>query len=171
MSSDLAVTLRSFFYVALFPVSNLVLRVGTIMAERFLYLPLVGFAACLAWGIARGLRPLVSRLARRGIADQLAWAALCIALCLPYVARTAARNRDWRDSIALFRATIETSPRSHFTVPLTSTQRCVSRRDVTSKLKPRPFGCLPVTQIAASADRMMKSRRPLPSTGACGRSP
>jgi hypothetical protein len=102
-----------FFHVALFPVSNLALRIGTIMAERFLYLPLVGFAACLACAVARGLRPLVSRLPRSGVAAQMAWAALCVVLCLPYVARTATRNRDWRDSVTLFRATIETSPHSY----------------------------------------------------------
>ncbi|HEY1220333.1 MAG TPA: glycosyltransferase family 39 protein, partial [Bryobacteraceae bacterium] len=34
----------AFFFAAILPTSNLLIRIGTIMAERFLYLPSVGFA-------------------------------------------------------------------------------------------------------------------------------
>ena len=37
----------AFFFAALAPTSNLAILIGTIMAERFLYLPSIGFAGCL----------------------------------------------------------------------------------------------------------------------------
>src|SRR6202044_667815 len=37
-----------FFFVTLLPVSNLIVLIGSIMAERFLYLPSVGLAGCVA---------------------------------------------------------------------------------------------------------------------------
>src|SRR5208283_2802192 len=36
-----------FAFIAFLPTSNLVLPIGTIMAERFLYLPAIGLAICL----------------------------------------------------------------------------------------------------------------------------
>src|SRR5207249_5161801 len=41
----------AFFFLALLPTSNLVLIIGSIMAERFLYLPSIGFAGCLVAGV------------------------------------------------------------------------------------------------------------------------
>ena len=59
----------TFFFLALAPTANLAILVGTIMAERFLYLPSIGFAGCLAWlvglpasGWARAGRRRVWRL-------------------------------------------------------------------------------------------------------------
>src|ERR1019366_1140939 len=40
-----------FFFVALSPVSNVIILIGAIMAERFLYLPSVGLAGCVVTGI------------------------------------------------------------------------------------------------------------------------
>ena len=37
-----------FFFVALSPTSNLIILIGSIMAERFLYLPSVGLAGCVS---------------------------------------------------------------------------------------------------------------------------
>jgi hypothetical protein len=39
----------AFFFATLAPTSNLIIPIGTIMAERFLYLPSVGFAACVVF--------------------------------------------------------------------------------------------------------------------------
>jgi hypothetical protein len=39
------------FFIALAPTSNVFLLIGTIMAERFLYLPAVAFAACVAMAL------------------------------------------------------------------------------------------------------------------------
>jgi len=87
--------------IGLVPVANLLLPIGTIMAERLLYLPSVGFA--LASGAI--LIPLLC-------ADRKAWKLLLLLLLLLYAGRTAVRNRDWRDDESLFRAVVEAHPRS-----------------------------------------------------------
>jgi Flp pilus assembly protein TadD len=81
--------------------SNLVVPIGTIMAERLVYLPSVGFALLLGMGFAA--------LTRRFGAG--AWVVLVLVLALAG-ARTVTRNRDWRDSLALFSEAARTSPRS-----------------------------------------------------------
>ena len=49
-----------FFFAALAPASNLAILIGSIMAERFLYLPSIGLAGCVV-AAACALGPLVSR--------------------------------------------------------------------------------------------------------------
>ena len=92
------------FVVPFFIVSNVVVSIGTIMAERLMYLPSLGF--CLAAGIGldavyRSRRPL------RPIA-----AGLALLVVVGYMCRTVSRNRDWRDEYTFFRRMAETSPNS-----------------------------------------------------------
>ncbi len=83
-----------FFLVALAPTSNLLILIGSIMAERFLYLPSVGLSGCLAAGIyAVAQRPSLQRT----YGPKLAWITIGV-LCLAYAARTYARNFDGRTS-------------------------------------------------------------------------
>ncbi len=88
-----------FVGIALLPTSNLVVRIGAAMAERFLYLPSAGFAvavAALAW-----------RLKSRRTAAIVLGAA--IVLC---AGRTLARTRDWNDEFTLAATDVKTSPDS-----------------------------------------------------------
>lgn len=69
-----------FFFVAFLPTSNLLITIGSIMAERFLYLPLVGFVGAfvlaIEWIVARTLiaidsgdfTPLAARAPVRAVA-------------------------------------------------------------------------------------------------------
>src|ERR1035438_842426 len=68
----------AFFFVALVPTSNLVVLIGSIMAERFVYLPSIGLAGCVVAAIY-ALGQLVSR--QRLPALRPAWFALGL-LCL-----------------------------------------------------------------------------------------
>lgn len=81
--------------IAILPVSNLLLTIGTVMAERFLYLPAIAFALCLAalW---------------RWRAGQVA---VC-AIVLAFAARTWVRNLDWRDDRAMAESLVRASPAS-----------------------------------------------------------
>ncbi len=91
-----------FSLLALLPATNLVLVIGSIMAERFLYLPLAGFAGALAL--------IAERVARRQEAQQVSGAiALVLLLC---AGRTVVRNRDWNDEIALWSSAVQASPDS-----------------------------------------------------------
>jgi protein O-mannosyl-transferase len=93
----------AFAAITFLPASNLLFPIGTIMAERVMYLPsagLLALAAFLAAPLAAG--PTVRR-------------ALALALCLilaGFAARTWLRNRDWRDDVSLWTAAAEAAPHS-----------------------------------------------------------
>ncbi len=96
----------SAFLVPLAGSLHLLFPLGTIFAERLLYLPL--FGAALAFGIA--VEAIDKR--RRWLA-----AALVAPVALACTARLWTRIPDWRDNETLFRKTVETSPfsaRSYF---------------------------------------------------------
>jgi tetratricopeptide (TPR) repeat protein len=87
-----------FFFIAFFaatmaPTSNVIIRIGSIMAERFLYLPSVGFAGCLAMAIYAVCGRRHARFAAPAAAA---------VLCLLFAVRVYVRNRDWRDEKALW---------------------------------------------------------------------
>ena len=89
----------AFFFIALAPTANLVLAIGTIMAERFLYLPSIGLAGLMVVAAHR-LRP-----------PRAAWAAVGL-LCAAYAARTFTRNFDWLDERSLWSSAVAASPNS-----------------------------------------------------------
>ncbi len=90
--------------VAFLPIANLLIPIGTIMAERLLYLPSVGFCL-LAGALAGELRPAA------GAVRAAARAAIAVALVLLAV-RGLARLRDWRDDRTFFGSAIAVCPAS-----------------------------------------------------------
>jgi tetratricopeptide (TPR) repeat protein len=98
----------AFFFVALAPTSNLVVLIGSIMAERFVYLPSIGLAGCVVAAIY-ALGRQVSR--RRLLVVRSAWIALGF-LCLACAVRTYARNFDWVDDLSLWTSGVEVCPES-----------------------------------------------------------
>lgn len=90
----------AFFFIPLGITANLLFPIGTIKAERLLYLPSFGW--CLACGWVIGHAPTRPRVRQ----------ALLLALVAAYAGRTWVRNRDWQNDLTLFRATTATSPRS-----------------------------------------------------------
>lgn len=85
------------------PASNVPFPVGTIMAERLMYLPVLAFCVPVASGIWR----LNQRTGRSRVAFLVA--GLLIAA---YSVRTIVRNRDWHGELSLFQSALEVSPRS-----------------------------------------------------------
>ncbi len=93
----------AFAFIAIVPTSNLLILIGSIMADRFLYLPAIGFSAC----IVIGAFALGERLKSRAVAP--------IILCLVILAlgiRTWSRNSDWQDNSTLLEAGIRDTPNS-----------------------------------------------------------
>ena len=90
-----------FFFVLgllwLAPAANLAFPTGTIMAERLLYLPALGVAACVVLGIYR--------------MPKLAPVVLCVIIAALAV-RTWLRNRDWKDDLTIAEASVNASPNS-----------------------------------------------------------
>ena len=89
----------AFFFIALAPTANILMPIGTIMAERLLYLPAVGFAGCLAVVLCR--------------APGRAAVAAAIAIGLVFSARTFARNFDWKDDVTIWASAAANSPNSN----------------------------------------------------------
>jgi len=87
----------------LFPVSNLLFPIGTIMAERLIYLPSLGAIALLVWAGHAALTRTPAARSALGIV---------LVLALLLAARTVTRNRDWIDDRTLFRAAVAAQPRS-----------------------------------------------------------
>jgi len=100
------------FYLATFSVvSNLIFPIGSNMAERFMFLPSVGFSALCAMG----LYTLVNRalLQEKSLAAALRIPTTILGLLLfLYSAKTVARNFAWYDDYTLFTTDIENSPHS-----------------------------------------------------------
>jgi tetratricopeptide (TPR) repeat protein len=90
-------------FVTFLPTSNLVFPIGTIMAERFLYLPSIALAVCVVLALYA--------IGRRAGLPRLAPVALCL-IVAAFTARTWVRNSDWRDDLSLMTAAAETSPHS-----------------------------------------------------------
>jgi tetratricopeptide (TPR) repeat protein len=99
----------AFFAIAFLPVSNLLFPIGTILAERLLYLPSVGLVGAVA--------VVLSALARR-IPDgnDARFRALVATTGLVIVVlgiRTFRRNQDWRDELSLWTSAAQASPNSY----------------------------------------------------------
>jgi tetratricopeptide (TPR) repeat protein len=94
--------LLGFSALTLLPAANLLVFTGTIMAERLLYLPAVGFAAAISIGIYR----LVQRLGLRPIVAAVTLSAAGVA----YGARTYRRNPDWLNDETLYTSAAEAAP-------------------------------------------------------------
>ncbi|MGH9470381.1 MAG: tetratricopeptide repeat protein [Terriglobia bacterium] len=97
------------FFIILAPVLNPRWMPPSVFAERYLYLPSVGFCWVAAWLTIRLWRRVANAgnfAARRGLAAAAcAAAAICIALVI-------ARNADWKDNLTFYARTIAASPRA-----------------------------------------------------------
>ena len=94
--------LLGWMIVALLPTANLFVQIDSIMAERFLYLPLAGFAVCIVFVFYRCLPKR---------AAPLLLAPIVIVLGI----RTHARNADWQDGLHLWTAAEQVTPASYTT--------------------------------------------------------
>ena len=102
------------FFVALLPASNLVVLIGSIMAERFMYLPSVGLAGCVVCISCWLIQAL--GLSRRFPSDRTILTLASLA-ALGLAIRTHARNLDWQDDISLWSSTVSAYPqnaRAHY---------------------------------------------------------
>jgi tetratricopeptide (TPR) repeat protein len=101
----------AFFFATLSPTSNLIIRIGSIMAERFLYLPSLGFAVLAVWGA----RWLAQRFSERSPDARKAVPVAVGVILLAFAARTYARNGDWMDQGRFWRSAVEAAPGSYKT--------------------------------------------------------
>jgi tetratricopeptide (TPR) repeat protein len=96
------------FLLTLFPVYNLI-EIFNPMADRYLYLPLVGF--CLVLSLL--LTDLIPRkLTFAPQKSKMVIVSLIVILLVAYSTTTIARNRDWKDGFSLWSKTLQTNPNS-----------------------------------------------------------
>jgi hypothetical protein len=86
-----------FAFINLLPASNLLFPIGTIMAERLLYLPLAGLVAAVVLAVDTRVRAF----------------SICVAvIATAFAVRTWMRNSDWTDDKTMAMANVQTSPGS-----------------------------------------------------------
>ncbi|MGB6943585.1 MAG: DUF1736 domain-containing protein [Bryobacteraceae bacterium] len=88
-----------FAALALLPTANLLFPIGTIMAERFLYLPAIAAAVCIV-------------MALYALPAKAAPITLCL-IAAAFMARTWVRNTDWQDDLSSARAMVSAAPASY----------------------------------------------------------
>jgi tetratricopeptide (TPR) repeat protein len=94
------------FFITLLPVMNII-PLRALMAERFLYLPSIGF--CLLAAIVIERIGIIGSREKKNPARIIA-AVLAAALIVSYSARTVIRNEDWKSSLALSRSILKETP-------------------------------------------------------------
>lgn len=94
------------FFITLLPVSNII-PLKALMAERFLYLPSIGFCVGLAIFIDRIRGIKTKAFSKIGLSLAILTAT---ALIISYSLRTMVRNEDWKDAIAISKSIIKISP-------------------------------------------------------------
>jgi len=98
------------FLVTLSPVLNARVMATSALADRYLYLPSVGFCWILAWG----WWTLWERSAVRPALWRPVLATALAAVTVLYVLRSVTRNRDWKTDIALYTSALRVSPDALF---------------------------------------------------------
>lgn len=84
------------------PASHVIVTIGTLIAERLLYIPSIGFCIVAAHVVAKLSEKYGSQLPKAGITVVVAWMTL----------RTSMRIPDWRSDDSLFFAAIDACPNS-----------------------------------------------------------
>ncbi|MCG3149708.1 MAG: hypothetical protein PCFJNLEI_03173 [Verrucomicrobiae bacterium] len=117
-----------FFFGTFLPTSNLFPKlgeplfqketwvIGSIMAERFMYMPSLGYAGCLViavYAICRRIIPQldISAWAQRIWLQVVARTALAL-IVVGFCVRTFIRNYDWEDDVRLWQQAVKASPNS-----------------------------------------------------------
>jgi protein O-mannosyl-transferase len=96
--------LACFAFLNFVPASNLFFPIGTIMADRLLYLPSLGLLACLVLAVyACAQMPKFAMLAPVVLGVIVAG----------FTARTWVRNQDWQSELALATHDVRVNPRSY----------------------------------------------------------
>jgi tetratricopeptide (TPR) repeat protein len=104
-----------FYLVTLSLVSNLAVTIGANMAERFLYLPLLGIVLVLADVLVRvtgAQEPAAGAGVVQLIRSNARLCAVLLPLVVVYSIHTVARTAEWRDNLTLYGADVVKSPRN-----------------------------------------------------------
>lgn len=98
-----------FYFIALFPVSNILLPIGTTVAERFLFLPSFGFAIAIVAGIVA-----IAGISLESLngSRQKPIAGILLVVCLVFAILTVNRSALWSSNQTLLEDGIKNAPLS-----------------------------------------------------------
>jgi tetratricopeptide (TPR) repeat protein len=115
------------FYLITFSVtSNLVVKIGATLGERFMFIPSLGFAIAFVFLLIKLLK--LNESADNKSAHSISQPAaklltgVVLIVVIAYSAKTYTRNFDWKNNLTLFRADIDATPnsaRTHFSLAAT----------------------------------------------------
>ncbi|MFN0202141.1 MAG: tetratricopeptide repeat protein [Bacteroidia bacterium] len=91
-----------YYFITLSVVSNVFILIGVNMAERFVFMPSLGFTLILTYYICKYLGEKK---------PQFVLALVCI-ICFFYGLKTISRNTAWKNDLTLYAADVKTSPNS-----------------------------------------------------------
>ena len=94
------------------PASNIFFPVATVLAERILYLPSIGFCIILPNIISIIIRMMTRKRNIGNIQTITIKHSLLITICLFYTYKTFTRNDDWNTPLKLFKSATEIVPKS-----------------------------------------------------------
>jgi tetratricopeptide (TPR) repeat protein len=105
-----------FYLLSIAVVANIFLLIGCTMADRFLYIPSLGFCVILVYALFRIFPSGENSQKQSGIVQTMLnyrWVSLIIlAILVSYSFKTVTRNRDWKDNVTLFIRDATASPGS-----------------------------------------------------------
>jgi hypothetical protein len=104
------------FFGTFLPTSNLIVIIGSIMAERFMYLPSIGFAGCVVIAIYAVCRRIIPPPAPGSpshlISPPSAGAVVLVLIVMACGVRSYQRNFDWENDVKLWTQAVQVCPNS-----------------------------------------------------------
>ncbi len=115
-SRNVAAYAAFFFLITLFPVSNIYLKLASTMAERFLYIPSLGFCLILTYCLLKitkseAVKTKFINIRQMVMMNGLLFTFVMVIVGL-YSIKVMARNPDWKDNASLFVHDAETADNS-----------------------------------------------------------
>jgi len=125
------------FYLITFSVtSNLFVKIGATLGERFMFIPSLGFVIAFVFLLIKLLKLNESAYNKSAYSIALPAVNLLVGVVLivviAYSAKTYTRNFDWKNNLTLFRADIDATPnsaRTHFSLAATLNTTAVTQED------------------------------------------
>lgn len=125
------------FYLITFSVtSNLVIKIGATLGERFMFIPSLGFVIAFVFLLVKLLNRNTSEGDKQPYdisqPKSKVLIGVVLVIVMAYSAKTYTRNFDWKNNLTLFRADVNATPnsaRTHFSLAATLNTNAVTQKD------------------------------------------
>ncbi len=101
-----------FYFISISIYTNIFLIIGSSFGERFLYIPLLGFAILAGYYLSRLNKKNIAANFSSFLSENKIGLLIVIAVCSAYGFKTVTRNEDWKSNYSLFSHDVNLSPNS-----------------------------------------------------------